>query len=123
MYYLSIETYISAAHQLNDYQGNCALLHGHNWKIKVQVKTDILDKVGMGLDFKDLKEITWKVAGKFDHQIINKIPPFDKMNPTAEHLSKYFYDEIGKLLPQHIKVNKIYLWETDKYLVEYCEES
>jgi 6-pyruvoyltetrahydropterin/6-carboxytetrahydropterin synthase len=122
MYYLSIETTISAAHRLEGYTGNCSILHGHNWKIKVKVKTDVLDNVGMGLDFKDLKELTWKVVGKFDHQTINNIPPFDKMNPTAEHLAKYMYEEINQLLPKHIQVDRISLWETEKYMAEYCEK-
>jgi 6-pyruvoyltetrahydropterin/6-carboxytetrahydropterin synthase len=105
MYYLSIETTISAAHRLEGYTGNCSILHGHNWKIKVKVKTNVLDNVGMGLDFKDLKELTWKVVGKFDHQTI-----------------KYMYEEINQLLPKHIQVDRISLWETEKYMAEYCEK-
>ena len=119
MYRLSIETTISAAHHLKDYQGNCSMMHGHNWKIQVEVNSNKVDNVGMVIDFKDLKDITWQVVGKFDHQVFNNIPPFDKLNPTAEHLSKYFYHEIEKLLPENVKMDRIKLWETDKYSIEY----
>ena len=121
MYYLSIQTAISAAHFLNQYEGDCARLHGHNWKLEVSVKGDKLDETGMVIDFKDLHELCWQVAGKFDHQVINEVAPFDKMNPTAEHLAKFFYNEIGKLLPADVYMHEISLWETEKYKVVYCE--
>lgn len=119
MYYLSIDTSFSAAHFLRGYEGNCSLIHGHNWKIRVTIKTTRLDEVGMGLDFKDIKDLSWQVCGKYDHQCINDIEPFNELNPTAENLAKFFFDEIGKLLPDQIEMHKISLWETENYLVEY----
>ncbi len=121
MYRLAIQTSISAAHHLNDYEGNCALMHGHNWKIQVEVKSDQVDRVGMVIDFKDLKEITWQVVGKYDHQVLNNVSPFDNQNPTAENISKHFYLEIAKLLPQGVQMDRIRLWETENYSIEYFE--
>ena len=66
-----------------------------------------------------LKNITWKVIGPFDHNNFNDIAPFDELNPTAENIVKFFYDEIGKLLPSNIMLISIRLWETEKYAVEY----
>ncbi|NMB65475.1 MAG: 6-carboxytetrahydropterin synthase QueD, partial [Spirochaetes bacterium] len=34
MYILTIEDYISAAHQLKGYKGKCENIHGHNWKVE-----------------------------------------------------------------------------------------
>jgi 6-pyruvoyltetrahydropterin/6-carboxytetrahydropterin synthase len=121
MYKLSTLLNFSSAHYLSNYEGDCARLHGHNWKVKVGVSADKLNKTGMALDFKDLNDIAWKVIGKFDHQVINEVKPFDKINPTAENLARYFYEEIQKALPVNIKIEKIGLWETEKYLVEYSE--
>ncbi len=122
MYRLSIQTNISAAHLIRGYKGPCARLHGHNWKLKVDVTASVLNEIGMAIDFKDLKEITWKIAGRYDHQNFNEIAPFDKINPTAENVAKYFFEEIDRLLPEGIKMAKISLWETEKYLVEYSEK-
>lgn len=121
MFRLSIQTQISAAHFLKQYEGDCARLHGHNWKVQVEVLSDQLDNVGMAIDFKDLTELSKRVIGRFDHQVFNEIAPFDKINPTAEHLARYFYREIARELPAHVKMASIKLWETDKYLVEYSE--
>ena len=29
-----------------------------------------------------------------DHQFLNEIPPFDVLNPSAENIAKYFYEEM-----------------------------
>jgi 6-pyruvoyltetrahydropterin/6-carboxytetrahydropterin synthase len=121
MYKLSAMISISSAHYLNKYDGDCARLHGHNWKIKVDVTAQTLDESGMALDFKELKNITWKAIGKYDHQVFNKVEPFTKLNPTAENIARHFYHEIAAQLPDNIKMSKISLWETEKYLVEYSE--
>lgn len=121
MYKLSIDTMISASHFLRDYSGPCQRMHGHNWKIQVIVTGDQLDKAGMIIDFKKLSDITWQVVGQFDHQTFNDVPPFDQINPTAENMAKYFYHEIGRILPQGIFMSAIRLWETDKYMLEYSE--
>lgn len=119
MFKLSIETHISAAHLLRNYEGPCSRLHGHNWKVKVEVRAHTLNAVGIAIDFKDLKDITWQVIGRFDHNNFNEIAPFNDINPTAENIVRFFYEEIAKKLPEEIKLSKISLWETEKYRVEY----
>ena len=121
MYKLSALLNFSAAHYLNAYNGDCARLHGHNWKILVEVSANDLDASGMAMDFKDLNDVAWKVIGKFDHQVVNEVEPFNKINPTAENLARYFYEAIKSNLPEKVEMIKIGLWETEKYLVEYSE--
>ena len=121
MYKLSIENEISAGHVLRDYDGPCSRPHGHNWKIRAVVKTDKLAKNGIAIDFSDMQKIVWQVIGKFDHNNFNDIEPFTKTNPTAENIVRYFYDQIKKLLPAHIFLQEVILWETEKYQVTYSE--
>ncbi len=119
MYKLSVDITISGAHRLNNYVGDCTRLHGHNWKIRVTVISDRLNEAGMVIDFKDLQDLSWQVVGRFDHQFFNEIGPFTEMNPTAENLARHFYNEIDRRLPKHVRMDKISIWETEKYLVEY----
>ncbi len=118
---LSFETVISSAHFLRDYQGICSRIHGHNWKIRVEIRADKLNKEGMVIDFKELKKLTWEVIGPFEHQNLNDISPFDKINPTAENIVKYFFKELKRILPNEINLVNIRLWETENYSVEYSE--
>jgi 6-pyruvoyltetrahydropterin/6-carboxytetrahydropterin synthase len=121
MYKLAIEKMISAAHQLRDYDGPCARVHGHNWKIRVEVGAEKLNSIGMTIDFSELEDLTWKVIGRFDHNNFNTVAPFDNINPTAENIVKYFYQELTKVLPMGIMLKKVSLWEMDNYIVEYEE--
>jgi 6-pyruvoyltetrahydropterin/6-carboxytetrahydropterin synthase len=121
MYRLSTQKMISAAHVLRDYEGPCSRLHGHNWNIKIEVLSDILNEIGLTVDFVDLDKILWQVIGPFDHNNFNDFPPFDKINPTAENVARHFFDEIKKKLPAGLKMDKISVWETEQYLVEYFE--
>ena len=121
MYRTFIETNFSAAHQLHGYQGHCGKLHGHTWKIRVEVETNTIDDIGIGIDFKELKKITHTVISELDHEHINMIPPFDKQNPTAENLAKFIYHGIGKKLPQQVTMVQITVWESEHYAVSYVE--
>lgn len=89
MYEVIKEIEISAAHRLNlSYESPCANMHGHNWKVKVYLKSENLNSDGMIMDFKQIKE---KVQKKLDHKIINDVVKF---NPTAENLAKFICDEL-----------------------------
>jgi len=123
MYRLSTQKMISAAHVLRDYDGPCARLHGHNWNIKLDVIAEQLNKVGISLDFMDMDTILWQVVGPFDHNNFNDFPPFNTINPTAENIAKYFFNEVKKRLPAGIDMEKITIWETDQYQVEYFEDN
>jgi 6-pyruvoyltetrahydropterin/6-carboxytetrahydropterin synthase len=122
VYRTFIDTSFSAAHQLRDYKGLCGQLHGHTWKVRVEVETDSLDKTGMTIDFKDLKTKADSVIGEFDHRCINQISPFDKENPTAENLAKIIYKKMRKILPDNIVVSEVTVWESASYGVKYSEK-
>ena len=60
MFHVFIKSHFSAGHHLRDYPGNCERPHGHNWKVEVTVKTSELDSLGMGIDFRQVKEAVKK---------------------------------------------------------------
>jgi 6-pyruvoyltetrahydropterin/6-carboxytetrahydropterin synthase len=122
-YKMKILTDFAAAHYLRDYEGVCSRLHGHNWKVEVQVVASELNHVGMGLDFKDIKDATKKLIAGMDHYNLNDVEPFDKINPTAENIAAFFFKELSKELnSQQVKVDSISIWETDRACVTYTEE-
>lgn len=122
-YTMKILLDFAAAHLLRDYEGVCNRLHGHNWKVEVLVTATELDDVGMGMDFKVIKDATRELIGKLDHRNLNDIPPFDKINPTAENISEYLYSELAKVLnTDGIKVSAVTLWETDRASVTFTDD-
>jgi 6-pyruvoyltetrahydropterin/6-carboxytetrahydropterin synthase len=124
MFTVSIDTEFSAAHIIRGYDGPCSRLHGHNWKVTVEARTDILDKLGMSVDFYVLQKKTEEIIAKFDHRDLNTIPPFDKaLNPTSENIARYIYDELKKSLPSQVQLSSVAIAETGQYTAKYSEKS
>ena len=124
IYTLKVLTEFASAHTLRDYPGACARMHGHNWKVEVEVKAHALDHHGMGVDFKVIKTAARDIGDRLDHRYLNDLEPFTEINPTAENIAAYFYRELVTALNnERIKVSSVTLWETDRACVRYAEES
>ncbi|HNT34208.1 MAG TPA: 6-carboxytetrahydropterin synthase QueD [bacterium] len=123
MYRISVEMGFSAAHQLVGYEGACENLHGHNWTVKVEVKTTKLDSLGMGLDFKKLKKLLGGVLEQFDHRMINQVAPFDQFNPTAENMAHFIFDALKSRLPKDVSMSRVKVSESPQCSVIYQEDS
>ena len=89
MYSLKVESSFSSAHNLRAYKGKCEELHGHNWKVEAAAESRDLDKIGMVMDFKLIKDELNRILDRFDHKYLNKLKPFDKINPTSENIARF----------------------------------
>ena len=73
MYEVTVEDTFAAGHYLRNYKGKCENPHGHNYKVRVTLAGKELDKAGLLLDFKDLREVMKHVIDRLDHQMINDV--------------------------------------------------
>jgi 6-pyruvoyltetrahydropterin/6-carboxytetrahydropterin synthase len=125
MYEVTAEDTFAAGHYLRDYKGKCENPHGHNYKVQVTLRGEELDRAGLLLDFKDLKVVMKHVIDYLDHQMMNDIEPFTRINPSAENLAKYFFDETNARLKQttdgRVGVKQVTIWETDTSIATYYE--
>ena len=96
------EVTISAAHHLPNYKGKCANVHGHSWKVEVDIEGSIKKGTGMVVDFSTIKDI----INKLDHKDLNTIIP----NPTAENITMYILNAIHDLGYFHDV--KVKVWES-----------
>ncbi len=99
MFEVRVETDFAAAHFLQDYNGKCENLHGHNYLVRVHVAGPELNSGGMLLDFTRLKKALRDVCGKLDHTNLNDLEYFQN-NPSAERIAMYICQELLKLLPE-----------------------
>jgi 6-pyruvoyltetrahydropterin/6-carboxytetrahydropterin synthase len=115
MFEVTIEETFAAGHALRNYHGKCENVHGHNYRCQVMVEGAELDEIGLLVDFVELKKTVHAVLDRLDHQWLNDFPPFDKLNPSAENIAKYIYDQVSAgLKPQAgAKLGWVKLWETD----------
>jgi 6-pyruvoyltetrahydropterin/6-carboxytetrahydropterin synthase len=116
MYEISVDENFSAGHYLRNYKGKCENQHGHNYRVRVTVEGRELDSSGLLYDFVHLKQVIGSVIRSLDHRNLNDFAPFDKVNPSAENIAKYIYDEASKEMqktPNGARISGITVWETE----------
>ncbi len=123
-YTLKVLTEFASAHTLRNYPGACSRIHGHNWKVELEVVATQLNDIGIAIDFKQMKSAANEVCDQLDHRYLNDLDAFSDINPTAENIAAWLYHEIGqKINSDTIKVSALTLWETDRASVRYTEEN
>jgi len=116
----SREAEFSAAHFLREYHGACERLHGHNYRVRVVASCDELDSEGMVVDFSRLRDALAGVLSRFDHALINDVPPFEALNPTAEHLARYIAEEVAREVDDgRARIVECRVWETARNCAAY----
>jgi 6-pyruvoyltetrahydropterin/6-carboxytetrahydropterin synthase len=121
MYEVTIEETFAAGHALRNYHGKCENVHGHNYRCQVTLEGVELDSIGLLVDFVELKKVVHRVLDRMDHQWLNEFPPFDVLNPSAENMARYIYDEVSAGLETHAgtRIAAVRLWETDTASATY----
>ena len=118
-----VETHFSAAHSLTGYRGNCAQIHGHNWAAEVFVICRELNNIGIGIDFRDLKQVIKDTIKDLDHSYLNEHSEFTRINPSSENIAKFLYRELGgKINSDNLKVSKVKVSESRGAGACYWEE-
>jgi len=119
-YELMIETDFAAAHSLRGYPGDCARLHGHNWRVELYITCEDLDDIGLAVDYKILKRELKAALADWDHYNLNDIPPFDSINPSSENVARILYERMAKRLNDaRLRVSRIAIGETCTAKVTY----
>ena len=125
-----------AAHAIHHYPGKCAHIHGHSYELHVTVQAKqpvdhFIEGLGIIIDFKELKALVQNDVIKIvDHKIIlskaylagttnkfsnDELVVFD-VEPTAENLLLFLHRKITTVLPEHVRLHSLKLWETrDSY--------
>ncbi len=119
MFEIKAESMFSAAHHLLNYEGKCENPHGHNWKVEITARGNVLDKSNIMIDFKLLKAELNKTLDLIDHKDLNELEYFKGESPSSEMIAKFIYDNVKKT------INCIYsvsVWETATSCATYYGE-
>lgn len=102
------------AHRLYEYDGACANIHGHTYRLEVTVGGPLAPD--MIMDFFDIKKIVEAtVLARIDHNYLNEIVPF---NPTVENMALWIADLLENSFPEPVRLQKITLWENQSSFAE-----
>ena len=120
MFEVTVEETFAAGHALRNYHGKCENVHGHNYKIRVTLEGEQLDDAGLLIDFNDVKRVLNEIIDRVDHKFLNDVAPFDTLNPSAENMARWFYEEMAKgLAAAPPRLTEVRIWETDTSIAAY----
>ncbi len=124
MFEISIEQTFAAGHALRNYRGKCENVHGHNYRVQRHSGRRGARRHRPARDFVEMKRVIRAIIERFDHQFLNDVPPFDKLNPSAENMARYFHEELARALDggarlNPIRVAEVKIWETDTATATY----
>lgn len=123
MYEISVRAAFEAAHFIAGYEGKCSRLHGHNWTVEAVVCGEKLDRLGMLVDFKILKDELKKILDLFDHRFLNELETFATENPTAENLARKIFKRLSmsEIFFGSVKLHAVKVYESPNSCVTYYE--
>ena len=120
-------------HRLQFHDGKCKNLHGHSYKLLVEIEGSV-EGNGMVMDYYDMKKVIGPIVDKLDHSfMVNKnddelLSVLEKLNSqkvvvefetTAENICGYFLEKIKKAeMPVNIRRVKVMVYETESTYAE-----
>jgi 6-pyruvoyltetrahydropterin/6-carboxytetrahydropterin synthase len=111
-----------AAHNLRDYYGGPEPLHGHSYRVEVALETDGLGEFDLSVDFVPARKLVEELAARLHDRYVNEVPPFDRENPTAENIARWFAGEVtGADLrgSDRWRLREVTVWEGPKNRVTF----
>ncbi|MDP2916757.1 MAG: 6-carboxytetrahydropterin synthase QueD [Dehalococcoidia bacterium] len=122
-YQITVEQHFEAAHFLRGYKGKCEKVHGHRYRVVAHLSAAALNDIGLAYDFSDLKRHLREIIAKFDHELLNDLPPFKNINPSAENIATTIYRELKpKLSGDPVTITAIEVWESPEQGVAYTPD-
>jgi 6-pyruvoyltetrahydropterin/6-carboxytetrahydropterin synthase len=119
MYEVTIRKSFSAAHTLT-IGGKCEELHGHNFAVDVTAGSPVLNREGVVIDFRLLKEWLDDILENIDHKYLNDLPGFQEENPSSEIIARFIYDRMVEKAEAHtVEIVKVAVWESDNAFATY----
>lgn len=92
----------------------CNHMHGHSYRVKVEVSGEVDQDTGFLIDYSDIKEIVQPIIDQLDHGHLNDIEGLEIT--SAEYLAAWLWD---KIKPKLTQLSKITIYETDSTSCEY----
>jgi 6-pyruvoyltetrahydropterin/6-carboxytetrahydropterin synthase len=123
MFEIVVEKTFAAAHFLPKFEGPCQRVHGHNWRVRVYLRSRQLDEHGMVADFGRVKAALGAVVDRYDHRTLNDLPEFQEAVPSTENVARFIAEAMTRYDFGTAQVHRVEVRETQNqaatfYVVE-----
>ncbi len=96
-------------------------LHIHDWVVTTAVGSEKLDDMGVGMDFRTLREMVESVTVELDNTALGEVEHFRRNNPSAENVAMYIYDKIRVELPDGVQLQSVKVVEEPGCSAKFAE--
>ncbi|KRR06461.1 6-carboxy-5,6,7,8-tetrahydropterin synthase [Bradyrhizobium jicamae] len=105
-----------AAHRLPNLPPThkCSRVHGHSYRVEVQLDGRLDPVTGFVVDFSDLEEAFLGIIKALDHRCLNEVEGLE--NPTAENIVVWIWERLKRKLHQ---MSSVRVYETSDCWAEY----
>lgn len=142
MYRIEKHFTFAGGHRLSKHKGRCFSIHGHNYDVCVGIKSPVLDKNDMVIDFSVLKDHVNVIIDPLDHCLLvnecdlDDLIPFKEkgmrisslpggIDPTAERISEHIYNHLKETFTRFyndIQIDYVMVHENDDSNATYSED-
>jgi 6-pyruvoyltetrahydropterin/6-carboxytetrahydropterin synthase len=115
MYTVAVKRHFVAQHYLigGDW-GAENQWHSHHYAVEVQLHGDTLDQHGYLVDIVDIEANLEALVSYYRDKTLNDLPEFSGLNPSIEHFSRIFCQQIGeRIQAETLTAVTIKLWESE----------
>jgi 6-pyruvoyltetrahydropterin/6-carboxytetrahydropterin synthase len=89
-------------------------LHSHHYKVEVQLEGNGLDQHGYLVDIVDIESGLEELVSYYRDKALNNLPQFKQLNPSIEHLSRIFCDQLSERIHvSNITAVTVKIWENE----------
>ncbi len=122
MFEVSYETTFCATHALHDGGRTIEPNHGHDWRVEVVAVGERLNRLGVMVEFEQLKEAVQEVARRLHYNDLTAHPHFADQSPSAEAVARYFFLEVRKAMGEEgERLRRVRVWEAPGCSATYSE--
>ncbi len=122
MYELTVMRRFAAVHAVT-LGGRPEVSHGHDWQVSVVVAGRELNADGVVCDFHLIETRLDAVIDRLRDRDLNRTPPFDRTNPTAEEVARHVAGAIGRELPLGVRLAGVSVTEAPGCTATYRPQS
>jgi len=83
---------------------------------------ELMNAIGLAIDFKDLKSATDTVLERLDHKFLNDLEPFKDENPSSENIARWIFESLKeRLVAFPVSLRQVSVWENPNSCATYRE--
>ncbi len=120
-YEMGVDVFFNGRHQV-EVSGVRGPAHMHSWRVQAILEGESLDEAGLVVGTDEVRDIISRFVARYNEKLLNKVPPFDEVMPTASNIARVIYEHTALELAGRVALKAIRLWESPTSYVEYSGE-